>query len=272
MQPATDPARGWPMPSPAWGLGLGLAGGLVLMALRHPGVGMVLIALGLVLYGWLRSRLARRRALVLAQPLPSFLRRKLQAHYPHLNERQLADVERGLKQFFKACLKARGLHVAMPSKAVDALWHEFILYTRGYERFCRQVFGKTLHHTPAEAMPPEAQRQGTRFHGLRRAWRWACLDESLNPLKPARLPLLFALDGLLAIEGGYRYSLDCTKPGAASLASDASFCATDFDRSSSGGCGSGGCGSSDGGDGGGSDGGCGGDGGGCGGGCGGGGD
>lgn len=206
---------------------------------------------------WARWRAALGRRFILAQPFPAFLRTKLRGHYPALSDAQLADVERGLRQFFVASAQARGRFVAMPSRVVDALWHEFILHTRGYEAYCRRAFGRLLHHTPAEALPPGAAAGTQRHAGLRRAWYWSCKEEGIDPKRPAALPLLFALDAALAIEGGYRYVPDCTLLGA--VRGD-THCGTSF------GCGSS-CGSSGGGDGGGGDGGDGG-----GGGCGGGGD
>ncbi|RQP26059.1 glycine-rich domain-containing protein [Piscinibacter terrae] len=232
--------------------------------------GLVALA-GFNIYGvWWRSK---RRRMVLDHPFPSFLRKKLRAQYPTLTERQVDDVERGLRQFFVANAQSGGRFVAMPSKVVDALWHEFILHTRGYQDFCKRVFGRMLHHTPTEAMPPESLRRGDNFSGLRRAWYWSCKDEGINPRKPNKLPLLFALDTMLAIPGGYKYVPDCTLLGADR---GDTHCAVGFACGSSCGSSSGtsdagvSCGSGDGGDGGGGDGG--GDGGGCGGGCGGGGD
>lgn len=35
-----------------------------------------------------------------------------------------------------------------PSHRVDLVWHEFILCTRAYERFCSEQFGRFIHHTP----------------------------------------------------------------------------------------------------------------------------
>lgn len=216
---------------------------------------------------WWRSR---RRRMVQEHPFPAFLRKKLRVHYPMLTDRQIDDVERGLRQFFMAHVQSGGRFVAMPSKVVDALWHEFILHTRGYQDFCRRVFGRMLHHTPTEAMPSESLRRGDKFAGLRRAWYWSCKDEGINPRRPSRLPLLFALDTVLAIPGGYRYVPDCTLLGADR---GDTHCAVGFACGSSCGSSSGAsdagvsCGS---GDGGGGD--AGGDGGGCGGGCGGGGD
>jgi hypothetical protein len=37
-----------------------------------------------------------------------------------------------------------------PSLLVDAAWHEFILFTRTYTRFCQTHFGAYVHHQPDE--------------------------------------------------------------------------------------------------------------------------
>lgn len=120
----------------------------------------------------------------------------------------------------------------MPSQAVDALWHEFILYTRHYQHFCQHAFGLFLHHTPAVVLG--ANRQNNL--GLRRAWVYACKEENINPRKALRLPLLFAIDGKLNIGDGFRYSLDCKRVRANANANDrgsSPYCAGDFSDSSS---------------------------------------
>ena len=235
----------------------------------------VLIAVAVAHSRWLKANACR---VIRSYPFPSFLRDKLRAAHPQLDDAALRDVERGLRQFFIASAQAGGRFVAMPSKVVDSLWHEYILYTRGYEAFCRKAFGRMLHHTPAEALPPSRQtgsRRAHQFAGLRRAWYWSCKEEAIDPRKPSRLPLLFALDSSLAIAGGFAYVPDCSLLGAdRGTNGTATHCGTSFGCGSS--CGSGDSSSSSdgsGGDGGGGDGG-GGDGGGGdgGGGCGGGGD
>ena len=35
-----------------------------------------------------------------------------------------------------------------PTLAIDEAWHEFILFTRDYQEFCSECFGKFLHHQP----------------------------------------------------------------------------------------------------------------------------
>ena len=146
----------------------------------------------------------RRERWIREAPLPQFLKRKLRETYPDWSGKDLDLVERGLRQFFLACLRSRGQFVAMPSKAVDALWHEFILHTHAYGQWCDIALGRFLHHTPAEALGPAAHSND----GLRRAWLWACRDESIDPRQPSRLPLLFALDAKLAVPGGFQYLPD----------------------------------------------------------------
>jgi uncharacterized membrane protein YgcG len=41
--------------------------------------------------------------------------------------------------------------VLAPSKPVDAAWHAFVLHTRDYEAYCRERFGRLIHHQPSEA-------------------------------------------------------------------------------------------------------------------------
>lgn len=224
--------------------------------------GSALILVGLI---W-RSRRQGARARFLARfRFPPGLARKVRERYPHLSDAQVEMVIRELRNFFRVALAAKGRMVSMPSQAVDVAWHEFILFTKGYRLFCRQGLGRFLDHTPAEYMAtPDAARGG-----LRRTWLQACRLEGIDPRKPARLPMLFALDGLLLIPDGFRYALNCMGPDG-TRTGDA-YCATDIGcGGSGGGCAgetdAGGDAGGDGGDGGG-DGGSG-----CGGGCGGGGD
>jgi hypothetical protein len=61
-------------------------------------------------------------------------------------------VERGLREWFICCAWRGRTMVGMPSRLVDEAWHEFILDSLSYTRFCDNAFGGYLHHTPDEAM------------------------------------------------------------------------------------------------------------------------
>lgn len=141
---------------------------------------------------------------------PSSINTKILEKYPHLTRHQAEKVIEGLREYFFISHKAGRRMVSMPSQVVDVAWHEFILFTREYERFCQKALGRFLHHTPAEAMKSPTRAQT----GIKRAWRLSCMREGINPNKAIKLPLLFAIDQQLKISDGFDYSLDCRKTNA----------------------------------------------------------
>jgi hypothetical protein len=156
----------------------------------------------------------------------SAIKEKLKKQHPLLPDAQLDLVFKALRDYFHICNKARGKMVSMPSQAVDDAWHEFILFSKYYEDFCQRALGRFLHHTPAEVMPTPTSAQD----GIKRAWRLACAKEEINPKKPNKLPLLFAIDSQVNIDGGFIYKLDCM----AQAANGNAYCASHI-----GGCGGG---------------------------------
>lgn len=189
-----------------------------------------------------KAQQAKRARFIDGFEFPKSIADKVSVKYPHLDSAGITLVMDGLREYFHICNIAGRNMVSMPSQAVDTAWHEFILFTRQYEQFCRKSFGRFLHHTPAEAMraPTDAQK------GIKVAWRIACHREHILPKSPHKLPLLFALDAKLNIDDGFKYSLNCTKsknhPYCASHigcnAGCASSCSSDSSGCSSG-CGGG---------------------------------
>lgn len=192
------------------------------------------LAMSLLVAAW-RLREAARADFIRGYGFPKGLIEKLQERHSGLAAKDAQLVALALRMFFLAHLKSRRRYVSMPSQIADDLWHEFILYTRHYEAFCGKAFGRFMHHTPAVVLGPERQHN----IGLRRTWRQCCKEENINPSRPTRLPLLFALDAKLGVKNGFRYALDChaVRPGV-----DGSvYCGTEFTSRDSSGCG-GGCG------------------------------
>lgn len=181
------------------------------------------VALGLV---WVRLRAARRADFIRAYAFPKGLIEKLQQRRPGLAAKDGQLVARALRQFFLAHLKSGRRFVAMPSQVADDLWHEFILYTRHYDVFCKQAFGRFLHHTPAVVLAHDPHDNA----GLRRVWWQCCKEENINPTKPTRLPLLFALDAKLGVADGFHYTPDCSalRSPQTGGASSATHCGGDF--------------------------------------------
>lgn len=178
---------------------------------------LVLLFVSIIIYSnWVRH--VRRRFLDQFQ-MPESVVARFRKKHPNLSGAQERSVIEGLLQYFQVCQRARGKFVSMPSQVVDDLWHEFILFTRLYEQFCKKALGKYLHHTPAEAMSSPNQVSA----GIRRTWFHACRIESIDPKHPNRLPLLFALDAQLGIQHGFFYDLNCANTATSS---SNAFCAS----------------------------------------------
>jgi len=141
---------------------------------------------------------------------------KLREKHNHLELKDCHLVARALREFFLAHLKSGRRYVGMPSRVVDDLWHEFILDTQAYSRFCRAAFGRYFHHAPATTL-------GTTDDGdvgLRVTWQYACIEENINWRKATRLPLVFAIDEKLKVANGFEYPLRRVARG---MSSDGSY-------------------------------------------------
>lgn len=147
----------------------------------------VTLLLAVVMFSMYRSAAVLKRAAFIREYVfPQGLLARLSEKRPQLTLKEQQLVTRGLRQFFLCDLMAKGAFVSMPCKAVDDLWHEFILFTKHYDKFCKQGFGKFLHHTPAVVLSSQKVADA----GLRRTWWYACKDETINPKNPTRLTLL----------------------------------------------------------------------------------
>jgi uncharacterized membrane protein YgcG len=211
---------------------------------------VVLLVVALFAAGWLygKWRTLRRAEFIRTFRWPRGLLERLEKHYPGFERKDSALVSRGLRQFFLAYLMSGRRYVSMPSQVADDLWHEFILYTRDYDAFCRRAFGGFLHHTPAVVLSEHRKSN----EGLRRVWWYRCKYENIDPVSPTRLPLLYRPDCKALRESGSGGTPHC----------GGDFSDTSFDGSSDGfgdsGSDSGGDGGGDGGGGDGGGGGCGG--------------
>jgi hypothetical protein len=191
-----------------------------------------------------KSRMrAKRKARIEDYQFPARVRQKVHEKYTHLTSDQVDEVIKGLKTYFQVCNISGKKMVSMPSQVVDVAWHEFILFTRNYEVFCKNALGRFLHHTPAEAMPEPTVAQ----KGIKRTWRISCYLENISADTPTTLPALFAIDAKLEIPDGFNYSLDCKKTGDGYCAAHigcgsgcgGSSCSGDSGSSCSSGCGGG---------------------------------
>lgn len=181
-----------------------------------------------IAYSYAHWQKLARAEFIRSFAFPRVLFDKLRAKRPELDAKEMQLIARALRQFFLAHLLSGRKFVSMPSQVTDELWHEFILYTRNYQEFCRRAFGRFMHHTPAVALGKDRQDNT----GLRRAWWYSCKEENINPAKPTRLPLLFAIDAKLRIRDGFVYAPDCRKLRETDPNTTAAHCGGDFSDSS----------------------------------------
>jgi len=191
-----------------------------------------IIALMLLAYFWKKEQQKRQLRFIENYKFSPVLIRRVKEQHDYLSDADMKKVVKATRDYFYICNQAQGRMVAMPSEIVDVFWHEFLLFTREYQDFCKKGIGRFLHHTPTEVMKSPTSAQ----EGIKRAWRLACAKEGINPKHPTKLPLLFAIDKSLDIKGGFSYQLNCNgSPMASSGSSCGGYCATDIGCTS--GCG-----------------------------------
>jgi hypothetical protein len=206
-------------------------------------IGLSALVLLYKLYSYKKKQ--RHIAYIQHYTFPKKITTTLITRYPHLSSSDSELVLEALRKFFILSYEGRLKSIAMPSQVVDVAWHEFILFTQLYAKFCHKAFGKFYHHVPSEAMKSQTKAQ----EGIKRIWRLSAKDEGISVENPRKLPLLFAIDERLNIEDGFLYSIDCTNRA------NGSYCVSHISDSSSncgGGCSSctasscgGGCGGGD---------------------------
>ena len=84
-----------------------------------------------------------------------------------------------VKKFLAVCASDRSRSFA-PSKALDEMWHTFVLFTPDYHQFC-SLLGGYIHHRPA-AIDQVAECRATRDR-LRRVF--GTINSSLWPEESA---------------------------------------------------------------------------------------
>lgn len=84
---------------------------------------------------------------------PQYLKDKLLSDGKVQNEAEYNALFTELKKYLLMC-SLSDTSVAMLSTKVDAIWHEFILFTKGYREFCQNYLGKFVDHTPNTESTP----------------------------------------------------------------------------------------------------------------------
>ncbi len=75
------------------------------------------------------------------EPLVARLQKKL-----NINEHKARQIFEDTKRFLFICGTCNGRW--SPSREIDEGWHNFIMFTKDYMKFCEKFFGRFIHHQP----------------------------------------------------------------------------------------------------------------------------
>ncbi len=70
-----------------------------------------------------------------------------------LNRKDAKTAKKEFKRFMKLITKY-DFALAVTSKIVDEFWHQFILFTPQYRKFCEDIFGEFIDHQPNTELTP----------------------------------------------------------------------------------------------------------------------
>jgi hypothetical protein len=90
-------------------------------------------------------KLSERHVALVAQMIPH---RVVRTHNEAAELCSPVKAKRELARFLVACTAAH--EPLTPSCIVDALWHEFVLDTTQYDKFCTEQLGVFVHHVPSD--------------------------------------------------------------------------------------------------------------------------
>ncbi|CAM4329160.1 hypothetical protein F901_01507 [Acinetobacter dispersus] len=157
---------------------------------------------------------------------------KFRFYYPELGLKQRQLVEVGFKDYLALHLMQKQAY-AMPSHAVDSLWHVMLEFPKQYQQLCEQILGRQLHHNPYDATTTSQQQTKQLFE----AWRMSCTLHAFQPRNTTLLPRLFAIDQALNWQEGQYFNLELmTKDYAQYLQAQSSSSSSSCGSSSSNSC------------------------------------
>ena len=175
---------------------------------------IIVLFLGLILFVRVFMLLMRNQSRQILD-WPVGIMQRVALALPGAGESGLALAKSGFESYL-AAVKYWGpaQSVAMPSRAVDEVWHNAMLHSRFYAALCQERVGWFVHHEPGPvpteehaAEPCRARKIDPReLDELARAWVGASAHEGIDPMG-TDIPTLFAADRLVGVKG-FAYAAD----------------------------------------------------------------
>lgn len=149
-----------------------------------------------------RSQRARLQKIEQLKIEPIFWNKLRQSH-PELTLKQRQLIEVGFKDYLALHVMQKQAY-AMPSNAVDALWHVMLEFPQQYQQLCHATLGRILNHNPYHLNTEPEQQQKQLFE----SWKISCKLHGFEPKHSAVIPRLFVIDQALGWVDGQYFDLD----------------------------------------------------------------
>lgn len=121
--------------------------------------------------------------------------------YPYLTMPQYGLITEGFKDYLALHVLQKQAY-AMPSQAVDALWHVMLEYPDRYQKLCLDSIGRVINHHP---YAQDTEQCDVEKKQLLNTWAYSCKLHDFNAVQVQQLPRLFAIDAVLGWHGGNIY-------------------------------------------------------------------
>lgn len=128
---------------------------------------------------------------------PQIVIDRVSKKYPLAGTDQLSVAFRGFLDYVNLCVAYQDKEIPMFSESVDEVWHQFILDTRSYQKFCEEHVGYFLHHVPNGSNSSYNIQEERKK--LKMLWMLTCRHADIDPLK-GQVPDLFAADMVLNVK------------------------------------------------------------------------
>ncbi len=157
---------------------------------------------------WTLARMRHRQKLkhLVEMQIPNDIWQAFYQRHPQVSLSSQQIIAEGFKDYLALHLWSKNSY-AMPSHAVDALWHLLLEeYPYFYRQLCQSSLGYLLKHKPHDQNPTALQK-AQQQQQLMNTWHAACQIHHLDPKNTQTLPRLFQIDAQVKWENGIYFKL-----------------------------------------------------------------
>lgn len=172
----------------------------------HSVLGLILWSILGLYWVVIRKRKIQKMKRIDQFKFPNEIWTAFRKRYPDYRVADFSNIEEGFKDYLAIHLVQKKAY-AMPSHAVDALWHLLIEeFSDFYHQMCMQLLGFHLQHIP-HAENPSDEEQKHHQQQLLNSWKACCHLYGLDGKNPSHFPRLFQMDQIAHWGNGLVFSM-----------------------------------------------------------------